>query len=100
MQQVSGLDGHMVTDRMCLYDSLRKSDLQTKETRVMLDIEDMRQGVGQEDPLAWIPTGIMLADGLTKHLPDAGMLTRWKSGHPPALRDHADRVGVKARERQ
>ena len=55
-EQVAKLPGLMVTDCMSLYDNIRKTAAQTQEKRVMLDVEDMRDGVEYgKDEIAWIP---------------------------------------------
>ena len=59
---------YVVSDRNSLADHCAKTGSTTMEKRVAVDISDIRSAVGNGDSLVWIPTEVMPADGLTKHL--------------------------------
>ena len=75
--QVDNIRGHLVTDCKSLYESVHKSDSQTSDKRVMLDIEDMRAGVQSSDTFAWRPTDLMPMDALTKPRAKTRKKTAW-----------------------
>ena len=57
----------LLSDCRSLTDHCAKSSTSLTEKRVGLEMADVRETAG--DSLLWIPNEVMLADGLTKHLP-------------------------------
>ena len=89
-EQVAKLPGRIVTDCMSLYDNIRKTVAQTQEKRVMLDVEDMRDGIEYgKDEIAWIPTSTMPMDALTKLLSGCPPLNKWLAGQKCHFYDRA-----------
>ena len=60
------------TDCRSLYDLLEKDTGMPQEKRVALDVYDVRQYLAGGDEKEWLPTGMMMADVLTKHRPWMG----------------------------
>ena len=56
------------TDCRSLYDTTVKTGSSTREKRIAMDLQDVRDGVDEGDQARWIPTEVMLADGLTKRM--------------------------------
>ena len=62
------------TDCQSMYEMLGKDTSMPKEKRVALDLYDVRQQLEAGDWMEWVPTGLMMADQLTKHRPWQGPL--------------------------
>ena len=56
------------TDCRSQYDTTVKTGSSTREKRIAMDLQDVRDGVDEADQARWIPTEGMLADGLTKRM--------------------------------
>lgn len=70
------------TDCQSLYDMLEKDTSMPTERRIALDLDDVRHYLRGGDRLEWVPTGIMMADQLTKHRPWEGPLADLVLGLP------------------
>ena len=78
----STVPGRMVHDCRSLVDHVRASGGTVAETRVGMEIADLREGIGEEVvTIGPGPTEAMPADGLTKHLPEqlACSGSRWRA---------------------
>lgn len=56
------------TDCRSLYDTTVETDSSTREKRIAMDLQDVRDGIGEGNKARWIPTEVMLADGLAKRM--------------------------------
>ena len=64
-----------ISDCKSLVDLCHRQGSMPKERRVALDIVELREGVErQQEEIIWTSTHTMLADCLTKHLPDQKLL--------------------------
>ena len=63
-----------VTDSKSFVDMCRKEGSMPTERRIALDVADLRERLEAGDELMWTDTRLMLADPLTKRMPDQDFL--------------------------
>ncbi len=73
MQLLNEIPGRNVTDCKSFVDLCRKEGSIPTERRIALDVADLRERLESGDELVWTDTRLMLADPLTKHLPDQSL---------------------------
>ena len=73
------------TDCRSLYDHLKRDAGTPAEKRVALDLLDVRAELQDGTNIGWVNTHRMLADVLTKHLPDPEVLHKFMSDGDMAL---------------
>jgi hypothetical protein len=97
-----------VTDCKGLFDACRGTKIQAQDKRVALEIAMIRDDLTRNADLAWVPTGQMVADGLTKaaapevydYLRTVVESGRWTLGPDPRVpKDRRGRAQVEAFEK-
>ena len=56
------------TDCRSLYETTVKTGSSTREKRIAMDLQDVRDGIDEGGKARWIPTEVMLVDGLAKRM--------------------------------